>query len=553
MERRAGHWVIECEPHVRMRLKRVFERIDKAQHQVQWLSDTPENARELAWFLQRFPMVLPADAQGYLDQRAREFDDRQELIHSILNDASTPRDFEMALPPRLYQAVAAELLLRSGALLCADDVGLGKTATAIAALTDGATRPALVVTLTHLQRQWIAELAKFAPGLRGHILKKTTPYALDPMPDVLVSSYHKLAGWADTLAGHVRTIVFDEVQELRREGSDKYAAASHLAAHATYRLGLSATPIYNYGSEMYTVLNALSPGSLGARQEFGREWCTRGDWGTTAKIEDPKAFGRYLREHGLMLRRTRAEVGRELPDVSRIAHEIDADQEVLESVSAAASELARIIMATGETFKGQKLRASEELSMVLRQATGLAKAPHVAAFVRLLCASETKVVLYGWHHAVYDQWRHMLRDLNPVFYTGEESVSQKEISRRAFVEGDAQVLVMSLRAGAGLDGLQAVCRTVVFGELDWSPGVHEQCIGRVHRDGQPDPVAAYFLLADSGSDPVVADVLGIKRQQSEALRDPDADLVEQLASGDDHIKRLATAYLEQQQTAGVAA
>ena len=103
---------------------------------------------------------------------------------------------------------------------------------------------------------------------------------------------------------------------------------------------------------------------------------------------------------------------------------------------------------------------------------------------------------------------------------------------------------MSLRAGAGVDGLQHHARTVVFGELDWSPGVHEQCIGRIHRDQQSDPVVAYFLIADSGSDPIVADVLGLKREQVERVRDPDGDLVEQLAVDPNHIKRLAEQFLE---------
>jgi len=155
------------------------------------------------------------------------------------------------------------------------------------------------------------------------------------------------------------------------------------------------------------------------------------------------------------------------------------------------------------------------------------------------------VVLYGWHHEVYAVWREALADLQPVFFTGKESPKQKWEARQAFLEGEAQVLVMSLRAGAGLDGLQAKCRTVVFGELDWSPGVHEQCIGRVHRDGQAEAVMAYFLIADAGSDPVVADVLGLKRQQSEGVRDPQAELVEQLEIDPAHVKRLAAAYLRQ--------
>ena len=133
-----------------------------------------------------------------------------------------------------------------------------------------------------------------------------------------------------------------------------------------------------------------------------------------------------------------------------------------------------------------------------------------------------------------------------VVYTGEESATQKGASFAAFTKGDAQVLIMSLRAGAGLDGIQASCRTVVFGELDWSPAVHHQCMGRPHRDGQTDPVAAYFLICEGGSDPVIADVLGIKKRQLEGIVDQKADAVGvQIDPG--RIKRLAESFLDRHQ------
>ena len=163
--------------------------------------------------------------------------------------------------------------------------------------------------------------------------------------------------------------------------------------------------------------------------------------------------------------------------------------------------------------------------------------------MRLLVESGERVVLYGWHHEVYSIWREQLADLAPVFFTGHESIPQKDAARAAFVEGRAKVLVMSLRAGAGIDGLQTVSRTVVYGELDWSPGVHEQTDGRVYRDGQTDPVAAYYLVAEAGSDPIVAAVLGLKRNQLAPLRDPGGALVEDLAIDAGHIRRLAEGYL----------
>lgn len=592
LDRKTRRWVIEVEPHVALRLKRVFGKLSKASHGKHYLSDTIENARDLAWFAERYPIEI--DPRDHLEANAKEHRERQALVDDLLAKRREAPAFDLAIPAREYQRVAAAMLLASGGLLLADDVGLGKTISAICALTDPRTLPALIVTLTHLPGQWVREIARFAPKLRVHVLKTGKPYdvSLGPkgarckgkhrfvanelarggarcsrcdidrddayhgrenaMPDVLVCNYHKLAGWAETLAPLVRSVVFDECQELRtgdngdpRRGTPaKYTAAIELARAASFRCGTSATPIYNYGGEFFSVLNVIRPDVLGTRSEFLQEWCS-GSYGDRPRIADPKAFGAYVRESGLMLRRTRADVGRELPAIQRIPHHVEADLGALDQVSSSCAELARIILSQGESHRGQKMMASEELSIKLRQATGVAKAPFVADFVRLLVESGEKVVLFGWHRDVYSIWMDRLADLKPALYTGSESPVQKEEARKRFVEGDASVFIMSLRSGAGLDGLQFVCRTAVFGELDWSPGVHEQCAGRVHRDGQKDPVVAYFMIADGGSDPIVADVLGVKKAQIDGLRDPNVELVEKLEVDPNHVRRLAAAYLEQ--------
>jgi SNF2 family DNA or RNA helicase len=132
-------------------------------------------------------------------------------------------------------------------------------------------------------------------------------------------------------------------------------------------------------------------------------------------------------------------------------------------------------------------------------------------------------------------------------FTGSESPTQKQRAFDAFVKGEAKVLVMSLRAGAGLDGLQEACHVVVNGELDWSPKVHDQGAGRVRRDGQDEPTLVYWPLADKGSDPVIADVLGVKRAQAEGIVNPYDSLVEPLDvhGGEQNIRKLAEAYLRQ--------
>lgn len=567
-------FLVTCEPHIALRIKRVFGKIDKASHGVLSISDTTENARDLEWFLARYPLKLENGAAEHLSRRANEFKEREALIQRLLSRAIDPQPFEVCLrdefgnvinadPARDYQKIAADVALNSKGLLLGDDVGLGKTLVAILMMTRPETRPALVVTLAGtMPRQWEDEIKKFAPQLRTHVVKKGTPYDLtqkiksngqlrfaDPLPDVIIINYHKLPGWATTLAKIIKAVFWDEVQELRRRGdhkgkSAKYSAAEHIAQAAEYRLGLSATPIYNYGGEFWNVVNCISPDSLGTPAEFTREWCTH-DY-DKPRIKEPKAFGSFLRSAGIMLRRTRAEVGRELPELIKIPQYVDADTKALDNVSRSCAELARLILTQGEAFRGQKLQASEELSNKLRQATGIAKAPFCADFVKLLLESEKNVVLFAWHREVYRIYEEILRPYFPVMFTGSESATQKQISLDHFKSGRSRILMMSLRAGAGLDGLQGVCRTVVFGELDWASGVMEQAAGRVHRDGQPDSVAAYYLISNYGSDPIMVDVLGIKRAQLEGVRDPSRDLVEKLdVNPGDHIKRLAQSYLSQ--------
>jgi SNF2 family DNA or RNA helicase len=553
------NWVIQPEPQVSLRLKRVFEQINKGQYGEISLSATKDNTRELEWFLHRYPMVMDDNDRVILTDRADEQRSTEASIATIMAEGYEPPEMEMALPPRDYQRVAAHLAMQTGRLLCADDLGLGKTVTALCALTDPSNLPCLVVTLTHLPRQWQSECNKFLPGLRTHIVKKGTPYDMTSkmvgrgknrkeekvlFPDVIIINYHKLRGWSETLAGVTKSVVFDECQELRRSESLKTIAATHIAANSRTRIGLSATPIYNYGGEFFNVMSSIAPDSLGTRSEFLREWCT-GVYGDKPSIRDPKAFGAYLRETGLMIRRTRSEVGRELEALTKIPQAVDANTEELSKIEDSAAELAQIILAQGEAKKGMKMMASEQLSNVLRQATGLAKAPYVADFVRMLVESGESVLLYGWHHEVYGIWNAKLKDLEPAMYTGQQSANQKMEAKRKFVEGESKILMMSLRAGAGLDGLQECCRTVVFGELDWSPGVHDQCMGRVHRDGQTDPVMAYFLLSEYGSDPIIADVLGVKRSQRQGITDPNASLIERSNASAHSSKKLAEAFMKQ--------
>ena len=526
-------------------LKRVFRGVEQWHISEVEMSNTPENCRDLLWFLDRYPMevkdleIMRAGASRHVAMLER--------LDEIAAPNYKPQEYPLAIPLRNYQRVAVDLYLARGSLLLGDDIGIGKTAVAIGSFADPGTLPAVVCTLAHLPRQWEKEIHRFMPGLTTHIIKKGTPYPLPEIkgrgPDIIITNYHKLAGWSEVLCEYARSVVWDEVQELRREESRKYSAAILISSACDYRLGLTATPIYNYGGEYYNINETISPGVLGTSSEFRRSWC----WGQYNKItiRDPKAFGSYLRETHIMLRRTRQEVGREMPSLTKVIHTVDHDARELHKIKDSATELARIILDKEESSSQERYTASGRFDMIMRQVTGLSKAPYVADFVKILLEAGEKIVLYGWHREVYSIWARRLKDYNPIWYTGSESAVKKDAGAQKFIDGDDRLLLISLRAGAGLDGLQhSGCRTVVFGELDWSPGVLEQNIGRIHRDGQPEPVVAYYLVADDGADPFMVDVLGLKQEQVDGIRNPDDIFPERKGGPTKDIAALARAYLD---------
>lgn len=541
LDRDRSEWILDgMDPHVAIRLKNAFPRVSKTGTQPFRFRDTPEGCADLDWFLSRYPMrMLDGDASALQAGRRRFEADIAEAERLLLPDYTPPpfAGFREGLAPYPMQTVAIELARMRGRLLLGDDLGLGKTTVALGAILEPRFLPAAVVVQSHLGPQWEKRAQTFT-NLRVHRIKGTKPYDL-PEADLYIFTYSQLAGWVSVFeAVRWPSVIYDEIQELRTgPKAAKYQGAEVLSRHAgALRLGLSASPVYNYGDEIFPILELIEKGTLGSYAEFTREWCSYN--GRRYIVDDPDALGTYLREQHLMLRRLRG--GR---PVNTIVRHVPYDEEIAAESEDLARALAIKVLTGSFVQRGQ---AARELDMLARQVTGVAKARHVAAVVRILLESGTPVVLAGWHREVYEIWCEALKDFGPELYTGTETAARKEKSKDRFVSGETDLLIMSLRSGAGLDGLQARCCTVVFGELDWSPKVHEQLIGRVDRPGQSaEEVTAIYLVTDQGSDPVVTGVLGLKGAQARGITDPLAG-VEHVYSDESRVRLLAERYLAAQ-------
>ena len=523
-------------PYVVIKLKMIFNQINKNSFQPFRIKATKEVCSDLEWFMTRYPFEVNDETGKYIKSQAeihRIFMDNNAKVFSgnYIQGVSSLRDGESL---RHYQQQAVDLFRRVGRLLVADSVGLGKTPTAIGAIADKNYLPAIVVVQTHLVHQWDDMIKKFS-YLTTAPMKKKLPIDWKTK-DVIIVKYSMLAKTIDELLERdFKTVVFDEVQETRRSDSAKTQAAVKISEALPHCLSLSGTPIYNYGGEIYSIYSVVNKNIFPDYNEFRREWLGWGD-----RVRDPESLGTYLQDTYSYIRRTQDDVKLEIPPVNKIIHTISCDEEAMKKIESDAKVLALSVLQGKFVERGQ---AARELSLMVRQATGISKAKYVAEYVKMILSSGEKVLLAGWHRAVYDILLEELKEYNPVLYTGSESANQKEESKRKFISGESQLMIISLRSGIGLDGLQGVCSYVVLGELDWSEAVHEQVIGRLYRSGQQRQVTAVYLVSDSGSDPIVVDILGLKKSQFQGIFNPTGS-EENTEYDDSIIKEFAKRYLE---------
>ena len=513
--RRAKCWTIKGEACVTELAKRLFPGCDGRGRGVARFTAHRRIIGDLNWLMLRYPLEIRESDRARWEEaleEAREFAARRERLLSQPETAKPPEgSFSGELLQFQQQGLA--FLLANRRCLLADEMGLGKTVQALAFLATTAAYPAIIVVPPHLIRNWQRELERFlSPDgrLRVHVIKGLTPYELPPA-DVYIIHYLLLRGWKEVLPGlGLRTVIFDEVQELRHNGTGKYSAASLLSESCENALGLSGTPIYNNGGEIWNVVNILDFHFLGDWESFSREWC----YGyNSAIVAKPELLGEHLRREGLMLRRLKTDVLTELAPKRRLVQEIDWDDNVYRGLMRPVVEQLRALRATSDPAR--RAIIEDAISQRERQATGIAKAPFVAATVKALVEAGEKVLLMAHHHAVMDIYKKELKSERPKFITGRETDKQKDDAVRAFMEGKTDLLCISLRSASGLNLQRATC--VVFGELDWSPAVHSQAEDRAHRIGQQDSLLCYYLVSPKGSDRDMQDALGLKVSQFVSL------------------------------------
>jgi hypothetical protein len=454
--------------------------------------------------------LLPEQQVASIERRASEIKTRVA--------PAVPEEITASLRP--YQVDGFHFLCylsanRFGGVL-ADDMGLGKTLQALAWLgwlrkgeaSEGITPagksalPSLIVCPKSVMDNWRTESARFYSGLKVRVWQGEPADQLEQArseSDLVVINYAQLRSLSPGIASYQwEAVILDEAQNIKNP--DSQSAQASRALKANHRLALTGTPIENRLLDLWSIFSFVMPGVLGNRAHFIK---------TFNQQDDPFARQRLAaRVRPFLLRRTKAQVARDLPDKIEedIICELEGHQKTLYRAEFKAAQQKLLSISTQKELNEQRFNFLTSL-LRLRQicchpalVSGEFQNVESAKVIALMDMIES-IIDEGHKVLIFSQFVTMLDILKPLieergwkqFYLAGDTENRGQLVEEFQTHEGGALFLISLKAGGFGLNLTAASYVFIFDPW-WNPAVENQAIDRTHRIGQTSKVIAYRLL-----------------------------------------------------------
>ncbi|OUJ74250.1 DEAD/DEAH box helicase [Hymenobacter crusticola] len=425
----------------------------------------------------------------------------------------------------------------------ADDMGLGKTLQMLAFIllqrAKGRTAANLVVVPTSLVFNWQAEVEKFAPSLRVHLLHgpaRRHYAALFDAADIVLTTYNTVVSDIRQLREYqFNYAILDEAQAIKNPDSQRYKAACLLQARN--RVVLTGTPVENNTFDLYGQLSFACPGLLGSKQNFQDLFAARID--KFKELKPTRALQRKISP--FVLRRTKAQVARELPDKTEMVIYCEMGDEQRRLYEACKKDFRDLLLGKHEETR---LKSSAHVLQGLTKLRQICNSPallpdqesygHQSAKLEALVeeirhkAPQHKILIFSQFVKMLDLIGHALRAHDIPFEQLTGQTKDRAAPVQAFQQEEgARVFLISLKAGGtGLNLTEADYVYIV--DPWWNPAVENQAIDRSHRLGQTKKVVAVRLICPDTVEEKMMHLQEAKRDLAHQLIKTDAALVKSL-------------------------
>ncbi|MEU3317379.1 DEAD/DEAH box helicase [Streptomyces sp. NPDC006662] len=467
---------------------------------------------------------------------------------------------------RDYQKVGLAWLANTtnagfGALL-ADDMGLGKSLTALALHLHRRDRetytagPSLIVCPASLLVTWEREIQRFAPAVptaRYHGPDRTLDGATGQT--VVITTYETVRRDVDLLVAQPFDLVIaDEAQLIKNHRTATASAMRRIRSQV--RVALTGTPVENSLTDAWSLMDRLNPGLFGTLRTFRDQYGKPIEQNIT-DTELTDRFSSLLK--AFMLRRRKSDPGilPELPPkvLSPRIVALTPEQAMLYQ-QVADHTFRQIKAAEGIARKSLLLKLFDQLQKICnapeqflaeplddtydpeRAASRSGKLAALDDLLPILADPDESCLIFTRYRSMANRLvRHLeSQGVNPLYFSGDITAGrERQRIIDTFQNQRGQTMVMTSKAGGtGLTLTQA--SHVILFDRPWNPAKENQAIDRAHRIGQTRQVTVHHLTTENTLEDRIDDLLRHKRALADTVLASDASALSELS--DDEICEL---------------
>ncbi|MGE5672538.1 MAG: DEAD/DEAH box helicase [Mycobacterium leprae] len=448
-------------------------------------------------------------------------------------DGPPPEPGTLYSPPgtELYpfQASGIQFLLEHPVALLGDEMGLGKSIQAIAALRlllhREEIKACLILSPKSVLFDWYYKLRKWAPDLRTITVegpKRRRTWYWQMKCHVHLAGYET---WQRDLKEQLvdpsryDLVILDEIQRVKNPETAIHQAVTRI--DAPWRWGLSGTPLENRVDELLAIFAFLEPGLLPLSADY-----------TPAVVRE--------RVQPYVLRRRKVDVLQHLPPKEHRTVWLELTPEQRAAYEKAEQAGVGVLKELGRSIAPMRALA---LLTELKEICNLDPESGASCKMSFLEQDLAEVVRSGDKALVYSQFpEKSLKPLLPRFmplsaalFDGDLSDWGRQLLIHRFQHKEQpKVLAMSLKCGGVGITLTAANHVYHFDHW-WNPAVAEQAEDRVHRIGQQKPVRVTTILTKGTVEERIAELLERKRELFRSIMDPLTDME---AGAETNLKKL---------------
>lgn len=471
-------------------------------------------------------------------------DKGNDLIKDLVNATLFP-----------YQQQGILFAIKAGRAILADDMGLGKTVQAIAwamaMQKHCASRKTVIICPTSLKYQWKTEIEKFTGSdsvtvVEGNVLTRKAIYQ-NAETYFTIISYH-VAGndWEYINQARPDLVILDEAQRIK----NWRAKISHniKRIRSQYALVLTGTPLENNIEELYSIVQYINPFVLGSLHHFLTKHQVKSpDTGKVTGYTELNQIGKQL--SGILLRRTKKEVLKQLPDRMDKNLFVPMTQPQLELHTEYANTVAQIVNKwkrfgfLNEQDRQRMLNSLNLMRMVCDSTYIIdQQTNHQTKLDELFNILDEILVMADEKIVIFSQWERMTRliakglqdrKIKFEYLHGSVPSKQRESLFTNFnKDPDCRIFLSTDAGGVGLN-LQTASYLINM-DIPWNPAILEQRIARIYRMGQKKNVSIINLVAQDTIEHRMLSVLKFKSSVAAGILDNGEDSI---FLGDDRFKQ----------------